>query len=474
MIPVAKLASIFACVVSCADALVTGSKPYSREALDMFNLLKHQGGGGPYSAHPGYGINRDVPEQCTVEQVQIFLRHGERFPTVSLGEHNSEFLSQVKAKNLTAKNDLHFLNSYESPSLNTEFYELESTKGPYSGYASMFQAGADIRDRYGHLWNENLTLPFFTASQERIVVSAINTARGFIGNNWTELAQFVVLNETAEMGLNSLTPVDGCPAFDSDYRANYSSLYSDIGLETTLKKFKKNLPGVNATATDIANVMALCFYDLNVVGYSPWCEYFTADDWVAYDYIHELDYYYYCGAGNPAVPAVGSVVANASLTILDSPASADNGTALYMSFSHEVNILMLLTAFGFVNPASDLGYTNPVFTNRWKTSLLVPMGTRFAVERLSCANTTDPEVTEKYVRLVINDAVIPHDTCTSGPGFSCPIEEFVEISNSRLQDPISKCGINDTYTAPKELTFYWDWKTNASQYVNTVVDINQF
>lgn len=440
----------------------------------MFNVLKHQAGQGPYSTHPGYGINRDSPEQCTIEQVQLFMRHGERYPTASLGVALNTFFSQISEKNLTAKNDLYWLNDYKSPSLNPDNFELESTKGPYNGYASMVKAGGDIKSRYGHLWQDNVTLPFFTASQERIVVTAVNVARGFFGPKWAQNAAFIVLNETAEFGLNSLTPVEGCPAFNGSYKEDYSPKYAEIGLERALKKFQANLPGVNATTSDITNLMNLCQYDLNVIGYSPWCEYFSADDWVAFDYFHELDYYYYSGNGNPTVPAVGSVVANASLEILDNPASPANGTALYMSFSHEVNILMLLTAFGFVNPSGDLSWEQPEFTNRWKTSQLVPMGTRFAVEKLSCLNTTDSELSESFVRLVINDAVIPHDTCTSGPGFSCPIEDFLNITRGRLQDPIAKCEINSSYAYQQDLTFYWDWKSNSEKYNNTVVNLGDF
>lgn len=475
MITPTQLIGAAAVFASVSDALVTGIKPYQQQALDMFNILKHQGGQGPYSTHPGYGIERDVPEQCTIEQAQMFMRHGERYPAKSLGTSLTKFFAQIKDKNLTAKNDLYWLNDYSSPALDAEFFEAESTEGFYNGYASMYQAGAEIRARYGHLWQDNVTLPFFTAAQERIVVSAVNVARGFFGANWTDNSEFVVLNETENMGLNSLTPVEGCPAFNGSYKEDYSAKWAEIGLERALNKFKKNLPGINATTSDIANVMSLCMYDLNVIGSSPWCEYFSADDWVAFDYYHMLDYYYYCGNGNPTIPAVGSVVANASLHILDSPASAANGTALYMSFMHEVNILMLLTAFGIVNPASDLQYNQPEFTSRWRTSQLVPMGTRVVLERLSCANTTDPEVTEDYVRFIINDAVIPHDTCTSGPGFSCPIDDFIAITKNRLQDPVAKCGINSTYEYQTDLSFYWDWQSKLdTEYNNYVVDVNDF
>lgn len=338
----------------------------------------------------------------------------------------------------------------------------------------MFLCGSEIRSRYGHLWNEDSTVPFFTASQERIVITAVNVARGFFGSNWKNHTHLVVLNETAKSGLNSLTPVDGCPAFDGGYKGDYHALYGQIGLNNALKRFQEDLPGINATTEDIGNLMSLCMYDLNAVGSSPLCEYFTADDWKAFEYKRDLDYYYFSGNGNPAVPALGGVVSNATLTLLQSEDSIDDRPSIYFSFSHEANILMYLTAVGLVNPPKDLEWSSVDFTNRWTTSHLVPMGTRVALERLVCKNETDPLVTEKFVRFVINDAVIPHDICTSGPGFSCPLEEYLAIQESRIPSAIEKCNIDDSYTDPKELTFYWDWETNPDKYKNTVVDLDDF
>lgn len=473
MISPSQLLSVGAFLASAANAYSSGMKPYQQTALDMFNVLKHQGGQGPWSPHTGYGINRDPPAECKVDQVQLFARHGERYPDAFTESNINKILNQFKQKNLTAINDLYWYNSYTSPALNPAFVELESFQGPYSGDSNMFDFGGDVRSRYGHLHQDNVTLPIFTASQERIVLTAVNVARGFFGANWAKFSQFVVLNETSKVGLNSLTPVNGCPAFDSDFKEDYQTKWANIGLDRAAKRFQKNMPGANVTGSDIATLMEMCLYDLNVKGSSPWCDYFTADDWVAFDYVHELDYYYYCGNGNPSVPAVGGVVANAAIKILQSPASPSAGNALYLSFMHEVNILMILTALGFVNPARDLDFKQPDFTNRWKTSQLVPMGTRFAIERLSCTNATDPKVSEEFVRLVVNDAVIPHDTCTSGPGFSCPIDEFVNLSNTRIPDPISKCAINSTYTAAKNLTFYWDWKNKTqTEYKNWVIDLS--
>lgn len=384
----------------------------------------------------------------------------------------SKFLYQFKDKKV-AKNKLEFLNSYESPALDENNFEQQSLMGPYGGYSSMFLCGSEIRSRYNHLWDESndSILPLFTASQERIVVTSVNVARGFLGSNWKKHAKFIVLNETEDMGLNSLTPVLGCPKFDAQYKGNYTVKYGEVGLDNLLKRLKKDIDdSVNVTTEDLANLMALCMYDLNVVGHSKLCDYFTPNDWKAFEYKRDLDYYYYSGKGNPIVPAIGGVVTNSSLNILTQ--DDNEKSKIYISFAHETNILMYLTSVGLFNPEIDLDWKAIEFNNRWTTSQIVPMGTRVALERISCKDKNG--FISKYVRFLVNNAVIPHNSCKSGPGFSCPIDEYIEIQRSLIPDIHETCGINDDYRLPKALTFYWDWKENPEKYKNWVVDLDDF
>lgn len=49
-------------------------------ATDNLNFVRYLGGSGPYVQNAGFGISQDIPPQCTIEQVQLLMRHGERFP----------------------------------------------------------------------------------------------------------------------------------------------------------------------------------------------------------------------------------------------------------------------------------------------------------------------------------------------------------------------------------------------------------
>lgn len=66
-----KLFSKISVLALNAVSLVLADKPYSQEARDQVNILKHQGGHGPYSDHSGFGIDNRTPENCVVDQVQV-------------------------------------------------------------------------------------------------------------------------------------------------------------------------------------------------------------------------------------------------------------------------------------------------------------------------------------------------------------------------------------------------------------------
>lgn len=337
----------------------------------------------------------------------------------------------------------------------------------------MFLLGSELRKWYGHLWNTSQVLPLFTGSQERVVDSAESVARGFFGPTWQEQSRLVVLSESEDQGFNSLTPDEGCPNFNYTFNGDYSSNFAAQALASTLKQFQNDLPGVKAEATDIINLMSLCYYDLNVVGESPWCEYFGANDWVAFEYARDLNYYYSTGPGNPLSLAVGSVVANASLSLLKQSQTSDNNNnqSLFMNFAHDSNLFEYLTAFGIAIP-SDLQLRWDQLDKTHPISQLTPMGARISLEKLTCGGDNGDSGNQSdndddngtFVRFVINDAVYPYPNCTTGPGFSCPLKEYIAIQEARYVNPIVPCGVEKTSQAPTDLTFYWDWQANPDKY----------
>lgn len=75
------------------------------------------------------------------------------------------------------------------------------------------------------------------------------------------------------------------------------------------------------------------------------------------------------------------------------------------------------------------------------------MGARITLERLTCS------ADETFIRLNINDRIVPLPFCRSGPGDSCSLDSFVDYVSRRkneVGDFGEVCGLKDH---PESITF---------------------
>jgi acid phosphatase len=129
---------------------------------------------------------------------------------------------------------------------------------------------------------------------------------------------------------------------------------------------------------------------------------------------------------------------------------------MYACSAHDTDITPIIGALGILNPPEDLPTDRVAFGHSWSSSELVPMGGHLTMERLSC-NATAISPAGTYVRLVLNEAVLPFRACQSGPGYSCPLEEYASILRQDLPDYVSECEI--PASDPQHLNFWWDYRT---------------
>lgn len=111
----------------------------------------------------------------------------------------------------------------------------------------------------------------------------------------------------------------------------------------------------------------------------------------------------------------------------------------------------------------------------WRLGQVLPMSGRIIFERLVCSPTYSPAhirlkiqhhhnqmalhqqqqiKNSTYIRININDGMVPLPNCNSGPGSSCPLDEFLAFVKKRgdeIEDFREICGLGDD--APSRVEF---------------------
>ena len=123
--------------------------------------------------------------------------------------------------------------------------------------------------------------------------------------------------------------------------------------------------------------------------------------------------------------------------------------------AHDANITPVLAALGLDVPASPLPNNTIPFPSPYQVSNIVPMGGHLTLERLHCKATVISEP-GTYVRAVVNEAVVPWNSCQSGPGYSCPLSEYASMIR-KVPSFDKTCKPAKEY--PQHLTFFWEYNT---------------
>lgn len=477
------VSNIFASAI-CALAVVeafdmkpfyTPDTPYPQTMNDNYNLLKFVGNRGPYSDRRGVGLNRDAPDNCQVDQVVMLARHGERWP--STGDFKDLSASVKKVKSVEHPHGpLAFVDEWEMiASSDSGWLEEETFVGPYSGLLDAYYHGVQYRRRYGHLYDGQSSLPLFISAYQRDADTGRKFGEGFLAWNYTDLAavNFVLENN----GANSLSPSCELKEKISTTLCPDFTYYKEF--DEAAQRLNKLYPGMNLNSSDVYNLLDLVSYELNVRGSSPWVSVFTSQEWVAYEYYVDALYYCTAGPGSVTGPIIGSLFLNGTRNLLVKGPEESN-LPLAFSFAHDTDILKLAATMGLDAPENVTTFdpTQLRFNSSYHVVEIVPQGARFVFERLTCrsdANEPDyynefPDAfnsstyingtsnsTNTYVRIVVNEAVVPINECATGPGASCPIDDFSNWVDTHLEgrDFVENCVIPDS--DPTEFTVFTNY-----------------
>jgi len=399
-----------------------------------WDILQHLGGNGPWiqktsNVVPG-GIA--VPEGCIVEQVHMMSRHAERYPTKRVAKAQKSVVNRMKQSGKTFTGNLSFFNDWNLFwTKDTDLEELTE-----SGIITAFTMGVRLRTRYKHLISRasvlrpNIRTTVWATDCPRVKDTASNFILGFWGADHVKNPRpyLEIVSEDPRAGADTLTPGRTCLANGLDENNGKANGYRFMSQyrATYLPPVRKRLygqTGIDFSDAEIYAMQEMCGFEILVRGNSSWCDVFTRDEFLAFEYARDVLHYYRAGPGNKYAASMGWLWLNATKSLL---LEGEEGGTLFFSFVHDGDITPMVTALDIMNEDEQDGHlpiTKIRHNRKWRKSQVCPMGGRIIFELLSCRtkNRVEPE---KFVRVNINDGITAIPDCKSGPGLSCPLEHF--------------------------------------------------
>ena len=334
-------------------------------------------------------------------------------------------------------------------------YTLGADQLSRFGQQQLINSGMKYYHRYKDL-ARGIT-PFVRSSgQERVVESAQNWTQGFHDARITDNKAdpndgypYDILIISEENGSNNTLDHGLCTAFEEGFDSTIASSaqaeWVSIFTPSITARLMANLPGLNLTNQDTIYMMDLCPFNTvaNAEGtISPFCALFTETEWQYYDYYQSLGKYYGFSWGNPLGATQGVGFTNELIARMTSSPVRDHtstnstldgseetfpvgeGTALYADFSHDNDLTGIFSALGLYNATRPLLNTTMqtvAETNGYSASWTVPFAARTYFEKMTCVGAS-----EEFVRVIVNDRVLPMETCGGDEVGRCTLSAFVE------------------------------------------------
>ncbi|KAK5990688.1 3-phytase A [Cladobotryum mycophilum] len=387
-------------------------------------IFKLMGYLSPYFPSPGWGVDEyPLPPGADIVQVQMLSRHGARYPTsgadvTQLGDK----IANASGK-INPKGPLSFLRDWK--------YQLGHEILVPKGRQELFDSGVLHAYMYGSLYNPSSKLIVRTTTQDRMLKSAENWMAGFFGLEWTNNATIEVIIEAAGFN-NSLGGSLNCPNAHTKTKWDESRIpWLNIYLKDAQSRFQAMTEGFEWTIKDVYAAQSMCSYETVAYGYSKFCDLFTYEEWQGFGYSIDIAF----AAGNAFHSPVGRAIGigyqqevmarlkNHTLgysgsqinTTLDSnPETFPLNQSLYFDFSHDTNIVSILTAFGLRQFADPLPNTHYPGDHWFNIGHLTPFGARLDIEIIKTPKPLSPNRTgylrgdeTKYVHFVLNQRTVP-------------------------------------------------------------------
>ncbi|KAI1170507.1 histidine phosphatase superfamily [Nemania sp. FL0916] len=419
---------------------------YVRSGFQCETAISHSWGQySPFYSVPSE-IPNEIPKGCEVTFAQVLSRHGARDPTAGKSLAYADLINRIHKSVTSYEKHYAFIKDYK--------YTLGADELTVFGQQQLVNSGIKFYKRYDKLARE--ISPFVrTAGQKRVVDSAVNWTQGF---HQARLADRKAKSPDAypyapiilpeEEGFNNTLSPMTCRAFKEgpDTGDAAQATWVATFAPPIAERVNQHLVGPNLSNSDIIHLMDICPFETvaNVDGHlSPFCHLFQEDEWNSFDYYQSLGKWYGYTNGSPLGPTQGVGLVNELIARLTGQPVVDgtstNSTldnskesfpldgVLYADFSHDNDMSGVFGALGLYNSTEPLSKTtkaSPRQSGGYGASWAVPFAARMYVEKLQCKDNSGED--EEFVRVLVNDRVIPLQNCDADALGRCTLSKYVD------------------------------------------------
>ncbi|KAJ9602984.1 hypothetical protein H2200_012279 [Cladophialophora chaetospira] len=424
----------------------------------------------------GFGSNEyPVPPGTNISAVHLLHRHGSRYPTGTA----SVPIFGSKIHNLTLNGTANW--SGELSFLNTWRYNLGAEILVARGRQELFDSGVLFYYNYGALYNTSTKIIARTTTQDRMLKSAEYFMAGFFGLEYSRNVSLVPIIEQDFFNMNC----NNSNNYLSTGGNNASLIWENIYLAKATKRLKALAGGYNWTLADTYNAQSICPYEEVAFGYSQWCDLFTYEEWQGFEYTIDLQFNGNNGFGSPTGRAVGigyveelyarlqghlpnvpPGTTQINTTMVNSTATFPLNQTMYLDFSHDTNIMSIITAFGLKQFAQPLPPTGPPADQQLIVSHTTPFAARMVWEiihapqpvkatRPTSANAAASDyytngTATTYIHLTISQRTVPlyksYPQCEERDDGWCELSTILEIWGGLLDQARYDYSCNGMYS----------------------------
>ena len=416
----------------------TPIEPLDHSQGYKFDPLLHLPGVSPYFDAVGFGLKHRAPYGCNVTAASYLVRHAAIYANKhEYADYIKPFLERLSNhSNSDWTGPLSFMQDWTSPIIETELEHITP-----SGARDAVKVAKHLLSRY----------PDLIPNTTRIIADkksrTYDTARNFVkAFPHADSIQIVRVLRNTNGSLDSLNPHKSCDAFTKEPGDREMAEFVQAYTTPISKRLRPFTPWL-LTNNDVMGLQQLCGYESAINGQrSKICSVFTDAEWMAYEYAWDLKYAYMVGPLNPLSPYLGLPWLKAQFELfsgfsktIDSSVSTQElygwppHQRFFLSFTHRevppfvAVALKLFQSFAGGNGTEEFPTDRINWSRGWRMSDLIPFLGHVGLELLTCevpAATGLAFESKEFIRVIANTAPRPIYTCQTGPGASCPIEEF--------------------------------------------------